>query len=222
MNKTATATRTEASTRESLKAAARALFTEHGVDAVSVRDIVTAAGQRNGAAIHYHFGGIDRLLTELVVDGARPLDERRVQLLDALEGSGKPVSVRDMVEVLVEPIVGGGPDERSYVRFLSMVQFGHRRTLFLEALDGRWNTGWQRALKHLKQLLPEVPAGILKQRMLYLELFIGSFVAQREFAASTTSSFDRPWRTAYALDNLVDSLCAMLEVAPSAQTLSKL
>ncbi|MES2483497.1 MAG: helix-turn-helix domain-containing protein [Pseudomonadota bacterium] len=213
--------RSDASTRDAIKVAARTLFTERGVDAVSVRDIVAAAGQRNGGAVHYHFGSIDNLLRELVVDGARPLDQRRSKRLDVLEKSGGPTLVREVVAVLVEPIVEGGADEHNYIRFLSMMQFGHHRTLFLEALGGRWNTGWQRALKHLKHLLPDLPLAVLKQRMIFLELFIGTAVAQREHAIANTLTFDRPWRPGYTMDNLIDSLSGMLQAPASAETLAR-
>ena len=40
-------------TKSQIKAAAQMLFARHGVDAVTVQQIVTAAGQRNNAALHY-------------------------------------------------------------------------------------------------------------------------------------------------------------------------
>lgn len=201
--------------------AARTLFTERGVDAVSVRNIVAAAGQRNAGAVHYHFGSIDNLLRELVADGARPLDERRAAALDAHEAKGGPDTVREVVQILVLPIVAGGRDERDHIRFLTMMQFGTRRALFLDALDGRWNSGWQRALKHLKRLLPDVPSAVMKQRMVFIELFSSAAVAQREYAFATAKSTERSWRAAYTMDNLVDSLSAMLQAPLSPETVAR-
>ena len=45
-----------ASTSESIKQAARRLFARHGVDAVTVRDIVRESGTRNASALNYYFG----------------------------------------------------------------------------------------------------------------------------------------------------------------------
>src|SRR6267154_1399031 len=64
-------------TRNQIKAAAQMLFARHGVDAVTVQQIVAAAGQRNNAALHYHFGSKEELIRQMVVDGASVLDEQR-------------------------------------------------------------------------------------------------------------------------------------------------
>ncbi len=72
-------------TRNQIKAAAQMLFARHGVDAVTVQQIVEAAGQRNNAALHYHFGSKEELIRQMVVDGAAVLDERRQGMLRELE-----------------------------------------------------------------------------------------------------------------------------------------
>ncbi|MFD0388282.1 helix-turn-helix domain-containing protein [Tistrella bauzanensis] len=78
----------EDATRDRLKMAARRLFSLHGIDAVSVRAIVTAAGMRNGASLHYYFGSKDALVRELVVDAAKRSDRARRLRLDAMEAAG--------------------------------------------------------------------------------------------------------------------------------------
>src|SRR6201991_3119585 len=70
-------------TREAILAAAERLFAEHGVYAVSNRQVSEAAGQGNNAAVGYHFGtktdlvraieqkhraSIERLLERMVAD----------------------------------------------------------------------------------------------------------------------------------------------------------
>jgi AcrR family transcriptional regulator len=82
-------------TKDQLKAAAQILFARHGIDGVTVQQIVQAAGQRNKAALQYHFGSKEELIRQLVVEGAKALDDRRNHLLDAIEQSGEPVTVRD-------------------------------------------------------------------------------------------------------------------------------
>jgi AcrR family transcriptional regulator len=66
----------DASTRDLLKLAARRLFAHRGLDGVSVRDIVLAAGQRNSGSLHYYFGTKENLARELVADGAKLIDSR--------------------------------------------------------------------------------------------------------------------------------------------------
>ena len=85
--------RTERSsiTREAILAAAERLFAEHGVYAVSNRQVSEAAGQGNNAAVGYHFGtkadlvraivqkhrgSIERLLTRMVAEAGNSAELR--------------------------------------------------------------------------------------------------------------------------------------------------
>jgi AcrR family transcriptional regulator len=53
---------TSEETKNQIKAAAQMLFAQRGVDGVTVQEIVNAAGQRNNAALHYHFGSKEELI----------------------------------------------------------------------------------------------------------------------------------------------------------------
>jgi AcrR family transcriptional regulator len=203
-------------TRERLKTAAQRLIAERGIDGVSIRDIVAAAGARNGASIHYYFRTKEALVRELVLEGARRIDERRNAALDALERDGGPRSVADVVRLLVEtsieraaPGTPGTERVSNYIRFINAVQ-AHHRQLFLDALQGRWNSGYLRCLRHLQRLLADVPAEILNQRLIFMSIYLGSTLAARESAVEHASRSSRLWRTAWAVDNLVDSLCGLL------------
>ena len=54
------------STRQAIIDAAEVLFAREDPDAVTVATITKEAGQRNQAAVHYHFGGRDGLLSAIV------------------------------------------------------------------------------------------------------------------------------------------------------------
>jgi AcrR family transcriptional regulator len=215
-------------TRERLKTAAQRLFAERGIDGVSVRDIVAAAGARNGASIHYHFGAKEALVQELVLEGAQRIDLRRNAALDSLENDGGPRCVAEVVRLLVETSIDGGPRDgpgaaraASYIRFINAVQ-AHHRPLFMDALQGRWNSGYQRCLRHLELLLADVPPALLNQRFIFMSLYLGSTLAARERALEDASRSSRLWRTAWALDNLVDTLCGLLGQPPSERTVGRL
>src|SRR5262245_66152114 len=90
-------------TKSQIKAAAQMLFARHGVDAVTVRQIVDAAGQRNNAALHYHFGSKEELIRQIVVDGAVVLEARRRDMLAALAARGGPMSIHGGLLVLGLP-----------------------------------------------------------------------------------------------------------------------
>ncbi len=213
-------------TRERLKTAAQRLIAERGIDGVSVRDIVAAAGARNGASIHYYFRTKEALIRELVADGAQWIDIRRNAALDALEREGGPREVAEVVRLLVRTSLPpddaeapGAARMQGYIRFINAVQVHHRR-LFLDALENRWNSGYQRCLRHLHRLLGWIPSEVLNQRLIFMSLYLGTTLAARETALEHVSRSSRLWRTPWALENLVDTLCGMLQQPLSADTLA--
>ena len=215
-------------TRERLKTAAQRLFAARGIDGVSIRDIVAAAGARNGASIHYYFRTKEALIQELVLEGAQQIDIRRNAALDVLERDGGPRSVADVVHLLVSSSIAPEPADSaaatrsaSYIRFINAVQVHHRQ-LFLDALQNRWNSGYLRCLRHLEALLPQMPPAVLNQRFIFMSIYLGSTLAARENALEHATRSSRLWRSGWALQNLVDSLCGLLEQPPSAETLGRL
>src|ERR1700704_4168061 len=131
---------TSEETKNQIKAAAQMLFAQRGVDGVTVQEIVNAAGQRNNAALHYHFGSKEELIRQMVVDGAAVLDERRQGMLLEMEARGGPATIREVLLILVMPVIELGDDERwrGYIRFTSSLQASDRRPLWA-ALHHRWN-----------------------------------------------------------------------------------
>ena len=109
-------------TRQRILKAAERLFSKRGIDAVSIRDITDAA-KVNSASIHYHFGSKGGLIEAMLARWAGELVARRGKMLDAIEAKPK-VRLRDVVEVLVWPMVDLGESRRGgggYVGFLVAV-----------------------------------------------------------------------------------------------------
>ncbi len=71
-----------ADTKEHILDAAETLIAEQGIDAVSLRAITSAAGV-NLAAVHYHFGSKDALVHKVFERRIRPVNARRLELLEA-------------------------------------------------------------------------------------------------------------------------------------------
>src|SRR5215207_1082203 len=206
-------------TRNQIKAAAQMLFARHGVDAVTVQQIVAAAGQRNNAALHYHFGSKEELIRQMVVDGAAVLDERRQDMLRDLEARGGPSSIREILNVLVMPVIELASDERwrGYIRFTSILQASDRKAL-RAALNNRWNTGYVTCFEHLKKMLP-LPAKVIEQRLTLFSIYANAVLSAREAALESKSHSDRLWDQNFTIDNMLDTMEAMITTPPSASTL---
>ena len=107
-------------TRVRLLTTAERLFAERGLAGVSLREIGVAAGQRNNSATQYHFQSKDGLILALCEHRMRPVNERRVALLGALEGD----DLRGLVEAFVFPLAEAVRPGSFYLRFLAQLLAG--------------------------------------------------------------------------------------------------
>jgi AcrR family transcriptional regulator len=210
-------------TRNQIKAAAQLLFARRGVDGVTLREIVNAAGQRNNAALHYHFGSKEELIRQIVIDGATVLDRRRREMLDEIEARGGPKTIREIILVLIMPVIELGEDERwrGYIRFTSNLQASAPKTL-RAALNNRWNSSYVSCLHHLRQMLP-LPAAIIDQRLSMFAIYANSILSAHEAALeSQHSKSSRLWGQPFTIENMLDTLESTLTCPLSDQTSAKL
>jgi AcrR family transcriptional regulator len=87
-------------TREAILVAAERLFAEHGVFAVSNRQVSEAAGQGNNAAVGYHFGTKMDLVRAIVRKHADEIERLRLAMLAEV---GDSAELRDWVACLIRP-----------------------------------------------------------------------------------------------------------------------
>jgi AcrR family transcriptional regulator len=145
-------------TRKRILKQAERLFAKSGIDAVSIRDITDAAGV-NSAAIHYHFGSKSGLIEALLARWAGELVERRGKMLDRIEVLPK-VSLRDVVEVLVWPMVelgGGRRGGGGYVGFLAAVM---NHPEYIPLMNQLYEPDISRTLALLEQVTPHLSSDV--------------------------------------------------------------
>lgn len=211
-------------TRARLKMVAQRLFAAHGVDGVTVADIVAASGQRNKASLQYHFGSKEALVGELLVDGAKTVDGLRQAMLDEMIAAGGPRHVRDVLDAFIRPVhqlTLLDPEGSTYLHFLSNVQLTHR-PLFREIIGTQWNAGYRRCLDHFRKLLSRVPPPLLDQRMSLVAIYATSVFSTKDALPDEAQSQSRLWIPGFTLDNILDTFEAMLCCAPSPATLAHL
>jgi AcrR family transcriptional regulator len=90
-----------ADTKTRILDAAEKLFGEKGFDATSLRDITTEAGV-NLAAVNYHFQSKESLIEAVIMRGAGPMNQQRV---DMLEAAGPAATIEQIIEAFVAPIL---------------------------------------------------------------------------------------------------------------------
>jgi AcrR family transcriptional regulator len=200
--------------RVRLKQAARRLFAERGVHAVTVREIARAAGQKNLGVVGYYFGSKENLIAEILTDGATLIEARRNAHLDRLEAEGGPKTVREAVEALVLPSAQFGEHEIEagdhFNRFLLLLSLSD--SAFIDrTLEGRCNAGYQRCLSHMRRLMPEMPAAAKNRRFVFVGAYVSSLLALRESKLSDPAREHSSWRSEATLHDIIETTTAILE-----------
>lgn len=84
---------------------AEKLFGEHGIEGVSLRQIIAAAGQSNKSAIHHNFGDKSGLVQAVYDMRLERLDEVRRGKLEELKDHQGGIGTRNLLAALYLPMV---------------------------------------------------------------------------------------------------------------------
>lgn len=217
VNMSESPTRSDSATRQNLKRVALRLFAERGIRDVSVREIAEASGQRNKGVIAYYFATKDKLISEILIDGAQRIEAQRKEYLKAMERDGGPTTVAEVVGAIVFPSAESSErdDEHgaAFNRFLLQLSLGDP-VLIDQSLEGRWNTGYQRCLKHLRNLMSDKSRAEQNRRFVFLGSYVSSLLAQREAMMSDHERAHPTWRSDATLLDIVQTAAAILEAPP--------
>jgi AcrR family transcriptional regulator len=160
-----TRTRTNArgdATRELILLAAERLFAERGIEAVPLRDVRIAAGQRNSAAVQYHFGDRETLVRAIAAHRAADLERMSSKLIADAVVSGETPTIEDMVRAFVLALAANLDNESNFLPFLSryIIERGNS-----SELDSAAPAGWAEYVRTImSRLLPHLTDDVLGER----------------------------------------------------------
>lgn len=196
--------------------AAERLAVEQGLGAMSLRAVQAASGQRNKSAAQYHFGSRQGLIEALVTARMVPINERRLQLLDALDERPEPATARDLVEVIAVPLAEHAlaPEGSWWARFLmqGLVDPALSETVRTR-FEGR---PYQEVRRRTAALLTHLPAGLRQRRT---DQAIGLIAAG---LAAAEAGHRGPLAPDALVADLVDVATGVLDAPASATTLAGL
>lgn len=205
--------RSELAPRDQIKRVARLLIAERGVRNVSVREIAQCANQRNLGVVAYYFGAKDKLIAEILTDGAERIEALRTVHLDRLEAVGGPASVEDAVGAIVLPSAIFSETDQAYGegfnRFLLQLSLSNA-SLIDDTLEGRWNLAYQRSLSHLRRHTPHLSAAQQNRRFLFLGAYVSSMLASRETVLADQGREHRMWRSDETLKDIIRTASAIV------------
>ncbi|MGW0801515.1 TetR/AcrR family transcriptional regulator [Nonomuraea sp. NPDC002799] len=194
-------------TRDRILTAAERLFAEHGVFAVSNRQISEAAGQGNNAAVGYHFGTKTHLVQAIIRKHHEPVERIRAQML---AGTDDSADVRHWVACMVRPVTehlaAQGP-LTWYARFTAQVVTDPGLSAIM-AEETRTSPSLRQIIEGFHRCLPELPAEVRAERGDMTRQLITHTCAERERAlAEGTPTARSSWHD--AASGLIDALAGL-------------
>lgn len=194
-------------TRELILAAAERLYAEHGVLAVSNRQISEAAGQGNNTAVGYHFGARADLVRAIARKHSARVEElRRHALADVGADAGLREWVRCLVHPATEYLATAGPPTW-FARFTAQVMTvpSLRAVVAAETLA---SPSLARTVDGLVRCLPELPPDVQAERSDMTRQLLIHTMAERERALAEGGVTSRSsWRE--AATGLTDALVGL-------------
>jgi AcrR family transcriptional regulator len=204
------------SARQRLIDASEQLFAEHGWNAVSIRTIVAAAGV-NLAALHYHFGSKEQLLTEIFAARAKPIAEERMRLLAEIERQGGTPSLEGILEAFLRPALTIGSDARfggrAFVKLRARLAT-EPETVSRRILANAFDESSGEFLAALGRALPQIPTPDLEWRFHFMLGAMFYTMADAGRIQSLTNGRCDPGRVEDALAHIIPFLAAGFRSAP--------
>lgn len=193
-------------TRDAILAAAERLFAEHGVFAVSNRQVSEAAGQGNNAAVGYHFGTKTDLVREIERRHRAPVELLREQMV---VGAADSAELRDWVSCLVRPLTDhlaalGNPTW--YARFAAQVMAdpAYHDIVVKDALS---SPSLVQVIEGINRCLPDLPGPVRQARNVMARNLLMHTCADWERALAAGGKSRTSWQVASS--NLIDAIVGL-------------
>lgn len=196
--------------------AAERLFARRGIAAVSLREIRVATGQRNTAAVYYHFGSKAQLVQAILDYRMARIDQERLRMLDALDAAGRGAELRALVEATFCPFAAALKRGSSYARFLAQALGEAPYSRVLRGGPALAHDGIRRVRARIENTLAAVPPALREKRVnAAWGMWIQTMAAhERELESRAGPAVP----TAALASDFVDMIVAMLSIPVSAAT----
>jgi len=188
---------------------AERLFAEHGIEAVSLRDVSKAAGQRKHSAAQYHFGDRAGLVAAVYEARMGTINARRAEHVRELRAEGRERDLDALVAAIVVPLVDFVTESHGwYGRFLARTRWDTFAGRVLADLDVR--SSLREVLGHLTDLMSDLPAAVRRSRLEHVNTLLIGTVAGWEWARDRS---DRTSSAQFLTSDLIATSVAILTAA---------
>lgn len=200
-------------TRGLILATAVRLFAEHGVYAVSNRQISEAAGQGNNTAVGYHFGTKTDLIRAIVHEHTGRMERIRRELVARNTGEDE---LRDWVTCLVRPLTDhlaelGSPTWYSRCAAQVMTDPALRQIITEDAMEA---PALQQSADGIARCLPHLPEPVRLARLdMVRDLIVHTCADQERTLADRPAAPGPAW--AATATGLIDAISGLLRAPAS-------
>lgn len=172
---------------------AERLIGEHGIESVSLRRVVTSAGQANNSAVQHYFGSKKGLITAVYLMRQNRLDQARQRWVQGLEERGS-LQVADYMAALMLPIfhVFRPRIQMTYALFaLRLIEDGDLSDLNRVDLV---SPAVQDIRRHMRECLSHLPFETFRQRYVSaVRCFFTGFAEIKRTGFSEFKDIDQFW-----------------------------
>lgn len=205
-------------TKRGLMLAAEKLIAAKGIENVTIRQIVVAAGQKNESALQYHFRNREGLIDALRRARAADVRKKRAAMLEAQLRDSPELSLRQLADLMVRPmfeLARTKPEFRRYVRaFSGELALAESSALsMVEKEEGGGASGGQVGAL-LRARLPHLGEAAYRRRM---DAALRMIAAAMSHQAGQKSAF-RGLQADLFLHSLLDALVGLLGAPESDAT----
>ena len=198
--------------------AAEKLIAEKGIENVTIRQIVAAAGQKNESALQYHFKSLPGLIEALRNERDAQVQARRASMLADMLAADPAPSLRQLCEIMVRPmfdLAGRKPEFRRYVQaFSHEIIFAETSALATVGSRGGGNESGQQPGALLRARMPLLDEAGYRRRM---EAALRLAAASMSHQARQKNAF-RGLPAELFFHSLIDALVGLLEAPESEET----
>ena len=156
-------------TQKGLMRAAEKLISEKGIHQVSIREIVSEAGQKNESALQYHFKNLQGLLVAIHKERNQQTQAKRQELLDELLAQGNAPSLRDLCRIMVMPTYLLAKADTKFRRYIAAfaqdVAFTDESALAMVSKSGSGGESGLKTGNLLRSVLSNLDERAYRQRM---------------------------------------------------------
>ena len=196
---------------------AERLFSEKGIQAVSLNEINKAAEQRHASACQYHFGNKDGLIQAILDKHIPGIAQQRDNMFDAMEAARTIPAIEDVVTAFTRPVAAKllDPDGgKEFVRLNAQLVAVHTLTIrrgdsapFTAPLTGRLSRMLHQALED-----HAIPAHVAERRLVIASVMLFHGLADYSHLLESSGTLNHANLQAFTADLEVMMVAAL--VAP--------